>query len=308
MRATDRPNPSLRGRPRTAFPLRALLAAAVLGLAFAAPQPAAAQFGDIMKGMIPGMAGIPGMPGSATPAPSSRPASSASASASAPGPMGLQAPTALPPLHRLGTDAVAVVDAASPKAPVHEMDYVFAKQTIALGPAGKLTLSYLSGCLTESIIGGTVTVAQGGSKVAGGKKLDRATPGCRAAHPIVLASASEAGATVNRITPFSAANWDERTLKSGPPVFKWDMALSASTVQVKDMDKPGQPVIWQGPAPATGWVALPVKAVILTPGEPYKAEAVASGGAVVASALFSLDPALDVADSLANRVVPLSKP
>lgn len=285
---------------------RGLLAAAVLALGCAAPQTAAAQFSGFLKN-IPGAAeirGLKGMPGSTTTTPAAKPAAGAPEA----GPMGLQAPTALPPLHKLGTDAVAVVDAASPNAPVHEMDYVFAKQTIALGGAGKVTLSYLSGCLTEAIRGGTVTVAQGGSKVVGGQKQDRMTPGCHAARPVVLASASEAGATVNRITPFSAANWDERALKSGQPVFKWDTALGVTSIQVKDMDKPGQPVIWQGPAPATGWVAWPPKTAALGPGEPYKVEGLASGGTVVANALFSIDPALDVADNLANRVVPLSKP
>jgi hypothetical protein len=35
---------------------------------------------------------------------------------------------------------------------------------------------------------------------------------------------------------------------------------------------------------------------------------VLAGDRVVASALFSIDPTLDEADSLANRVVPLSAP
>jgi hypothetical protein len=33
-----------------------------------------------------------------------------------------------------------------------------------------------------------------------------------------------------------------------------------------------------------------------------------AGGKVVAGALFSIDPGLDVADNLANRLVPLSAP
>jgi hypothetical protein len=220
--------------------------------------------------------------------------------------MAMQARTPGAPLHKLGTDAVAVIDAASGTAPVREMDYVFAKQTINLGTTGKITMSYLSGCRTETIQGGVVTVDLDGSKVARGKLQEKATPGCRAAKPVILASASEAGATVNRITPFSSANWNERALKSRQPVFKWDKALGAVTVRVKDLDKEGEPVLWQAAA-GQDWVAYPPTAPKLAPGEPFKVEAVA-GDKVVASALFSIDPALDVADNLANRVVPLSTP
>jgi hypothetical protein len=156
------------------------------------------------------------------------------------------------------------------------------------------------------ITGGTVTVEPTGSRVVGGKLQTRATPGCKVAKPIILASASEAGATINRITPFTGVNWDERELKGGPPVFKWDKALGAVTIRVKDMDKDGQPVVWQATA-TQDWVAYPTGQAPLTRGEPFKVEAVA-GDKVVASALFSINPALDEADSMANRVVPLSAP
>jgi hypothetical protein len=261
-------------------------------------QPAQAmQFGDMLKGAMSQMPAA-----RATAAPARAPAKPA---AETTGAMGLQASTALPPLRRLGTDAVAVVDAVSGTTAVRPMDYVFANQTIALGPKGRLTLSYLSGCLSEVIQGGAVTVSQTGSRAAGGKVQPRTTPGCRAARPIILASASEAGATVNRITPFSAGNWNERALKSVEPVFKWDMALGAVVIRVKNMDAPGEPVVWQGPA--TGdWIAYPKTAPRLVAGAPFKVEALA-GEKVVASALFSIDPGLDQADTLANRIVPLPK-
>jgi len=222
------------------------------------------------------------------------------------GAMGFRAPTAQPPLHKLGTDAVAVVETATPGAPVQAMDYVFAKQTIALGPKGRVSMSYLSGCRMETVQGGVITVALTGSKVVGGKLTEKVTPGCRAATPVILASASEAGATVNRVTPFTGQNWDERALKSSAPVFKWDRALGAVSLRVKDMDKPGEPVVWQVVV-TKDWIAYPPTGARLAPGMPYKAEALA-GDKVVAAALFSFDPALDVADSVANRVVPLSAP
>jgi hypothetical protein len=157
--------------------------------------------------------------------------------------------------------------------------------------------------------GGVVTVALHGSTVAGGKLQTRATPGCKAASPIILASASEAGATVNRLqTPFSGVNWEERALKSGPPTFKWDKALGVATIRVKDMEKAGEPVVWEvATAAGQDWVAYPPKGTPLAAHEPFKVEALV-GDKVVAGALFSIHPGLDVADNLANRLVPLSAP
>ncbi|THD58420.1 hypothetical protein [Phenylobacterium sp.] len=290
---------------------RGLAVALTLGsvLVLAGVGPARAyQLTDFLKKVVPGQ--TPAQT-TTTPTTLTTGAGAAKPAATAPGAPGAmamqQGPADLPPLHKLGTDAVAVVEAATPKASVREMDYVFAKQNFTVGPKGSVTLSYLSGCLTEVIQGGTVTVAATGSHVVGGKLLPRPTPGCKAPHPIILASASEAGATVNRITPFTGVVWDERALKSGPPVFKWDKALGAVTLRVKDLEKSGDPVIWQA-ATDRDWIAYPVKGVPpLAPGEPFKAEAVA-GDKVVASAIFSISPDLDEADNLANRVVPLSAP
>jgi hypothetical protein len=281
---------------------RAAVIAAGLGLALAAPA-RAYQFGSLLKGV--GDQVTAHMPATkpAQPAPAAAPASASPAAGAAP--MGLQGQTGAP-LHKLGTDAVAVVDQASGTTAVRQMDYVFAKQTISLGPRGAITLSYLSGCMSEVIQGGTVTVGPAGSRVAGGKLQTRAMPNCHPPKPIILASASEAGATVNRITPFTGVNWDERELKSGPPVFKWDKGVGPVTIRVKDMDKDGQPVVWEATSDQD-WVAYPAKQAPLARGEPFKVEAVA-GDRVVASALFSINPALDVADNIANRVVPLSAP
>jgi hypothetical protein len=274
------------------------LAGALIGaLSLAVAGPASAyQFSDLLKGVVSSL------PGGAAPA---RPTPNPANSQAPAGPMGLQQNTPIQ-VHKLGTDAVAVVDAASGTTAVRQMDYVFAKQSINLGPKGAVTLSFLSGCRTEVITGGTVTVAATGSSVTRGKLTERTTPSCKPAKPIILASASEAGATVNRITPFTGSNWEERAIKSGAAVFKWDRALGPVTIRVKDMDKAGDPVLWQA-TPATDFAAYPASAPKLLPGAPYKVEAV-SGDRVVASSLFSVDAQLDVADNMANRIVPLSTP
>jgi len=278
----------------------ASLAAALIGLTAAG----AAQAGpfDVLKN-LPGNLPIPGAskPANATPT-----SPSGGATGGDSGAMMMKAPTPQPPLHGLGTDAVAVVETATPNAGVQVMDYVFAKQTIKLPPKAKITLSYLTGCLSETYTGGTINVGLKSGTVAGGVRTQALRAGCKAPTPVILASASEAGATVNRITPFTGANWNERALRSGLPVFKWDKGFGAVTLRVHDMDKPGEPVVWEAAAPA-GWIAYPASAAKLAPGMPYKVEAV-SNGQVVAAALFSIDPALDVSDSVASRLVPLAPP
>ncbi len=275
----------------------------VLGMWTAAGPAAAGPF-DVLRSLpVPSQ-----LPSAAKPAaPANTPATGgAGAGVANGGAMMVRDPTPQPPLHGLGTDAVAVVEQATAGAPVQVMDYVFAKQTFKIPPKGRVMLSYLTGCLTETFNGGTVTVGLKGSTVAGGTKADANRPGCKAPTPVVLASASEAGATVNRITPFTGANWNERAVRSGLPVFKWEKAAGATAVRIKDMDKPGEPVVWQA-AVAKDWIAYPANAAKLAPGMPYKAEAV-SGDTVVAAALFSIDPALDVNDTMASRLVPLAPP
>lgn len=147
---------------------RAAMTIAALSLALAAPAKAY-QFGSLLKGVGDQVAAhMPAKPAQPAPAPA------AAAPPPGAGPMGLQGQAGAP-LHKLGTDAVAVVDAATGTTAVRQMDYVFAGKTIALGPKGAITLSYLSGCMSETIQGGTVTVAATGSRVAGGKMQTKAT-------------------------------------------------------------------------------------------------------------------------------------
>lgn len=274
-------------RTRISLALALVLGLAVLGYG----HQAAAQFGNILKGAPSLSLGKkkdkakneePGQDGVA--------------------PMGLNEGAAVAPLHGLGTDAVAVVEKAKDAGALQEMDYVFAGQTIDLGKKGALTLSFLSGCLTEDITGGNVTVAMGGSTVNGGKRTEKVTEGCEAPKPIIVAAASEAGATVNRATPFAEGQWNERTIKTALPVFKWDQIKGPVTVKVMAMDQDAPAKVWEEAADK-GWIAYPTSAPPLEAGMPYQVEV--SGGGGAAKAFFSIDPGLDVADNLANRVVPV---
>lgn len=214
---------------------------------------------------------------------------------------GSQAPAA----NALGTDAVAVVEAidGAPQAGLQFMDYVFAGQTVTLGQRGRLTLSYLSGCLAEEIVGGTVIVAANGSNVSGGRLQARTEPNCRPPTPVVAASATEAGTAVNRVTPFAGRGWEERAIKRARPVFKWEAIGRPVTVRILDMDKAPVEIVWQ--VVSNGAHAeYPAGAPPLATGMPYRVE-VWDGQQLIRAALFSVDPGLDVPDTLANRVVPV---
>lgn len=213
-----------------------------------------------------------------------------------------------PATSTLGTDAVAVVEAVegAPQAGLQFMDYVFAGQTVTLGQRGRLMLSHLSGCLVEDITGGTVTVAAEGSGVSGGRLQARTDPNCRPPTPVIAASATEAGTAVNRVTPFAGRGWGERVIKRARPVFKWDAIGSPVTVRILHMDKAPVEVVWQVVSDGMH-VEYPAGAPLLATGMPYRVE-VWDGQQLVRASLFSVDPGLDVPDTLANRVVPVDAP
>lgn len=208
----------------------------------------------------------------------------------------------------LGTDAVAVVEAidGAPQAGLQFMDYVFAGQTVALGQRGRLTLSHLSGCLAEEVVGGNVTVEPGGSHVAGGRLQARTEPNCRPPTPVVAASATEAGTAVNRVSPFTGRGWEERVIKRAQPVFKWEAVGRPVTVRILHLDKAPVQVVWQAVSNG-GHIEMPAGAAALATGMPYRVE-VWDGQQLVRAATFSIDPGLDVPDTLANRVVAVGTP
>lgn len=277
------------------------LCALALGAALLLPGSTAWAQGNLQDMLGQAVRGL-GTPSAPAPSPA-RPAPGGA-------PMGLVAGTALPPLAAVGSDAAAVVESVEGVPGLSVMDYVFPGQTIELGKKGKLVLSYLSGCLTETIQGGTARVGLDGAQVgAGGKRTASNAPGCEPAKPMVLAEASEAGAAVGRLgknSPFGT-DWAERAIKSGPPTFKWDAKLGGTELRILDLDQEPAALVWQGKANAgNSFIAYPAQgAPALKPGLPYRAELL-RGGQVVGGALFSIDPGLDVPNTLANRVVPVA--
>jgi hypothetical protein len=206
----------------------------------------------------------------------------------------------------LGTAAVALVEDIknAPGAGVGIMDYVFPKQEIALGEGGVIVLAHLDSCLVETIKGGTVTVSRAGSKVAGGS-LETANVDCQAAKPIITAENREAGAVVNRVTVFDGVDWSEQVIKAQRPTLKWNGAKGESRIRIVDMDRPEPTIIWQGKTTGS-FIVYPADAAQLRIGMPYRVEVSEPDGKTFA-ALFSIDPDLEVPDTLLSRVVTVNR-
>lgn len=205
----------------------------------------------------------------------------------------------------LGTGAVALVEdvRGAPGAGVEIMDYVFPNQSISLGGAGVIVLTHLDGCLVETITGGTVTVKRKGSEVAGGRRQSK-TINCRVPKAIITAENREAGAVVNRVALFEKMDWSEKVVKTGRPTFKWKSGGGESRVRIVDLDREEPAIIWRTTT-GKSFVAYPKTAPALRVGMPYRVEV--EGAEETKTALFSIDPGLQVDDSLLSRTVTVSR-
>ncbi len=209
-----------------------------------------------------------------------------------------------------GGGAAALVEDVknAPDAGVDFLDYVFPGQVIDLGGKGSLVLSYFDSCMLETIQGGRVTVERGASAVDGGK-VSMEKVACQG-DQIVVAAASgeggaEAGAVVDRVTPYSDQDWSEWTVKAERPTFKWVSTGGAATISVIDMDQEPPQIIWQASVNGDR-VAYPDDAPTLEIGWPYQVT-VAMAGQAALEAVFSVDPDLGGPDTALSRVVPVGR-
>jgi hypothetical protein len=209
-----------------------------------------------------------------------------------------------------GPAALVEALADAPGAGVEPYDYLDVGAALALGARGRATIAYLDSCRVEQIRGGTVTIGDGQSSLAGGQLVSARTVACRGNRAAIGTAAREAGGGVNRVTPFPAERWAEHVVRHDRPIFKWTAPAGASRqssyrVALIDMDQQPPRVIWSGEARGTH-LAYPPRAPRLEPGVPYAVKVEAPGGSATES-MFAIDPYLDVADTPANRVVPVGR-
>ena len=188
----------------------------------------------------------------------------------------------------------------APDAGVSFLDYVYPGQVIELGAAGTIVLSYFVSCRIETVIGGRLEVTREASIVSGGRLSQKSAP-CQYDQAMITAATGEAGAGVTRIP--DDAIFDEWTVKSTRPTFKWSRAGDA-TVVVVDLDADPDTPVWT--ARVTGsHIDYPANAPPLEVGPPYQVR-VTMGGET-SSADFSINPDLGGPDTAASRLVPVGR-
>ena len=119
------------------------------------------------------------------------------------------------------------------------MQYLQPGTVIKLGPSDHLVLDYFQSCARETITGGTVTVGNDGSKVAGGA-VSSETVVCDGGQlKLTVAQSMQSGTVVFRAAPKAGQPEPiERTLFNLSPIF--DLGGPATRLVVEEIDKPGR--------------------------------------------------------------------
>lgn len=184
-------------------------------------------------------------------------------------------------------------------------DHVYDGMQIDLRPAGVLKISYLATCLEETITGGRVKFQKEGRKLRKGAKSQSAETDCTTNQGNLEKEEKEAFDVVQALSPFQSEQWKERLIKTYQPIFQWPMGFDVASVTLKihDLDRQDDLVVWQMES-SNNHMVYPADAPPLQAGRPYRIE-VAYAGGMSRTTVFSIDPGLQIPDSIANRLVPL---
>lgn len=184
------------------------------------------------------------------------------------------------------------------------MDYVSPGQTIDLGPDGRLVLSYIENCKTETISGGVVTIGKSASTVEGGA-VTVADAACQGSGIVLAENTQAAAGTVYRVSAFQGGDWDERTIKGDRPIFRWSQSAgdALAALVILDMDRDPAAMVWRGTTSAQTLI-YPADAPALEVGVPYQVQLTLPDKAPMA-ATFSIDPGLEGPDTALSRLVPI---
>ncbi len=193
----------------------------------------------------------------------------------------------------------------APDAGVQPFDYVYADDKIDLRPGGELRLAYFDKCIVETFNGGVIKLKDDEVKISKGGASTQEVRPCQTAAVSLSADAREAGVSVKRVTPFAGEDWQEISVAVMTPRFIWprDNKAEAAAVSVYLLEANPAQLVWQGDVDGN-YLVYPEDAPALIPGLPYRV-IVSFGAKNQTSAVFSIDPQLELPEGLLTTAVPL---
>lgn len=194
----------------------------------------------------------------------------------------------------------------APDAEVQAFDYTYKGDKIDLRPDGRMVLAYFGSCEIETITGGKVKMRKEDAKLSDGAVSSKSIRSCRTSQLALDDEARELGAAVKRASPYKDDVWNEVALNTATPWFKWPYEKRAKgevTLSIYDVDAPEETLIWQTVA-TDDYVAYPSDGPPLVLGKPYRVVA-SYPKKYTYSAVFSIDPALELPESPLNSLVSL---
>ena len=198
----------------------------------------------------------------------------------------------------------------APDAAVFEFDYLYEGDRINLRPDGQMTVAYFDNCVVETFRGGVVRMRSGGARVTRGGSSTTTIRPCQTAALALDSQASEAGVAVKRVDKLGSLLPEEAiselTIAAPRPIFVWPrdrVEDGPATVRLYYLDATPKTLIWEAEVEGAR-IAYPEDAPALARGMPYEVVASFASGPDL-TAVFSIDPELDLPESPLANVIPL---
>lgn len=207
--------------------------------------------------------------------------------------------------HAANDRPVALVEEIdnAPNADVERFQYVYDGDKIDLREAGVVTLAYFETCEVVTVTGGVAKVKADGVDVSKGGDAQVSVRPCQTSSLALNDEAREAGAAVKRVSPFMGDDWREISVATAHPIFLWPNGGDADyAIAVFYLDEDPVREVWQ--AGFANGLVYPEDAPSLEAGMPYEV-VITRNGKKQASAVFSIDPALELPDAPLNSAIPL---
>ncbi len=195
----------------------------------------------------------------------------------------------------------------APAAEIGAFDYLYDDDRIDLRPDGVMRIAYFDSCIVETFTGGVVKLdKKKEAKISKGGVSNREARPCQTASLALSKEAKEAAAAVKRVSPFDDEEWREISIATATPRFIWPDETTAeknATISVYFLEAEPAELVWQGAA-SENTLLYPEDAPSLETGLPYLVT-VSVDGEKERSAVFSVDPGLDLPEGVLTTAVPL---